>query len=89
MTCAARLPQRAGPGDHRDRAPVRADSSAARSSPRRRSTGPGIGTKLVHYINTRDYGAVQGIVTFFALVVVLVSLLVDIVNALIDPRVRY
>lgn len=50
---------------------------------------PGLGQKLVFYINNRDYGAVQGIVTFFAIAVVLISLLVDIVNALIDPRVRY
>ena len=50
---------------------------------------PGLGLKLVKYINQRDYGAVQGIVTIFAVAVVLISLLVDIVNALIDPRVRY
>ncbi len=50
---------------------------------------PGLGQKLVQYINDRDYVAVQGIITFFALAVVLISLLVDIVNALIDPRVRY
>ena len=50
---------------------------------------PGLGNKLVEYINDRDYGAVQGIVTIFAIAVVLISLLVDIVNALIDPRVRY
>lgn len=50
---------------------------------------PGLGQKLVEYINDRDYGAVQGIVTVFALAVVLISLLVDIVNALVDPRVRY
>lgn len=50
---------------------------------------PGLGQKLVDYINDRDYGAVQGIITVFAVVVVLISLLVDIVNALIDPRVRY
>jgi peptide/nickel transport system permease protein len=50
---------------------------------------PGLGQKLVVYINERDYGAVQGIVTIFAIAVVLISLLVDIVNALIDPRVRY
>jgi peptide/nickel transport system permease protein len=50
---------------------------------------PGLGQKLVFYINNRDYGAVQGIVTVFAIAVVLISLLVDIVNALIDPRVRY
>jgi peptide/nickel transport system permease protein len=50
---------------------------------------PGLGEKLVDYINDRDYGAVQGIITIFAIAVVLISLLVDIVNALIDPRVRY
>ena len=50
---------------------------------------PGLGQKLVKYINGRDYGAVQGIITIFAIVVILVSLIVDIVNALIDPRVRY
>jgi peptide/nickel transport system permease protein len=50
---------------------------------------PGLGTELVQYVNARDYIAVQGLVTFFALVVVLVSVLVDIVNALVDPRVRY
>jgi peptide/nickel transport system permease protein len=32
---------------------------------------------------------VQGIITVFAIAVVLISLLVDIVNALIDPRVRF
>ena len=50
---------------------------------------PGLGTQLITYITARDYAAVQGIVTFFAIVVVIVSLLVDIVTALIDPRVRY
>jgi peptide/nickel transport system permease protein len=50
---------------------------------------PGLGQKLVDYINDRDYGAVQGIITIFAVAVVLISLLVDIVNALVDPRVRY
>ena len=50
---------------------------------------PGLGTALVQYLNARDYAAVQGLVTFFALIVVVMSLLVDIVNALIDPRVRY
>jgi peptide/nickel transport system permease protein len=50
---------------------------------------PGIGSKLVFYINNRDYGAVQGIITIFALAVVLISVIIDIVNALIDPRVRF
>jgi peptide/nickel transport system permease protein len=50
---------------------------------------PGLGTELVEYVTRRDYVAVQGLVTFFAVIVVVVSLLVDILNALVDPRVRY
>lgn len=50
---------------------------------------PGLARALVDFIGSRDYAAVQGIVTFIALVVVALSLLIDIVNALIDPRVRY
>jgi peptide/nickel transport system permease protein len=50
---------------------------------------PGVGYKLFKYISGRDYGAVQGLVTIFALVVIFASLIVDVVNALIDPRVRY
>jgi peptide/nickel transport system permease protein len=50
---------------------------------------PGLGNQLVKYIVAHDYSAVQGLVTFFAIVVVVVSVLVDIVNAMIDPRVRY
>jgi peptide/nickel transport system permease protein len=50
---------------------------------------PGLGTQLIEYITARDYAAVQGLVTFFAVVVVVVSLLVDVATALIDPRVRY
>src|SRR5680860_1327754 len=50
---------------------------------------PGLGDQLIDYLIKRDYVAVQGLVTFFAIVVVVCSLLVDIVNAIIDPRVRY
>jgi peptide/nickel transport system permease protein len=50
---------------------------------------PGIGSELVRYLDNRDYIAVQGIITVFALAVVLVSVLIDIANAFIDPRVRY
>jgi peptide/nickel transport system permease protein len=50
---------------------------------------PGIGSELIRYLNNRDYIAIQGIITFFALLVVAVSLLIDLVNAWVDPRVRY
>jgi peptide/nickel transport system permease protein len=50
---------------------------------------PGLGSRLLQYLNNRDYIGVQGLITVFALVVVVISLVIDIVNALIDPRVRY
>jgi peptide/nickel transport system permease protein len=50
---------------------------------------PGLGSALVDFLNARDYAAVQGIVTFFAIVVIFVSLAIDVVNGLVDPRVRY
>lgn len=50
---------------------------------------PGIGSELVRYLGERDYIAVQGIITVFALVVVAVSLLIDLISAFVDPRVRY
>ena len=50
---------------------------------------PGIGSELVRYLDNRDYVAVQGIITFTGIVVVVVSVLIDFVNAWIDPRVRY
>jgi peptide/nickel transport system permease protein len=50
---------------------------------------PGLGSRLLEYLNNRDYIGVQGLVTFFALIVVVISLIIDIVNAVIDPRVRY
>lgn len=50
---------------------------------------PGLGSRLLTYLNNRDYIGVQGLITVFALIVVFVSLIIDIVNAMIDPRVRY
>ncbi len=50
---------------------------------------PGIGNELIYYLESRDYIAVQGIITVFALAVVAISLLIDLINAWIDPRVRY
>ncbi|MFF3445525.1 ABC transporter permease [Streptomyces sp. NPDC002667] len=49
----------------------------------------GLGYELAHYLTVRDFPAVQGIVALFAVVVAVTNFLVDIVAALIDPRVRY
>ena len=50
---------------------------------------PGLGATLVEYLQNRDYSAVQGIIVVFALVVVAASVVIDFVNAYIDPRIRY
>ena len=50
---------------------------------------PGLGNALLSFLGARDYVGVQGIVTFYAIVVVVISLLIDLVNALIDPRIRH
>jgi peptide/nickel transport system permease protein len=50
---------------------------------------PGVGSALVDFIHARDYAAVQGIATFFALLVFIISLAIDIANGIVDPRVRY
>jgi peptide/nickel transport system permease protein len=52
-------------------------------------TIPGIGRFLVDAITHRDYPSIQALVFVFALFVVLVNLLVDIVYAVLDPRIRY
>ena len=48
----------------------------------------GVGTYLVDRINFRDYTAVQGTVVFLAILISTVSLIVDILYAYLDPRVR-
>jgi peptide/nickel transport system permease protein len=50
---------------------------------------PGIGRLSVEAINARDYPVIQGCIIFFALIFVFINLLVDILYAFIDPRIRY
>ncbi len=50
---------------------------------------PGMGTRLLSAIEERDFPVVQGIIVFYAILIVLASLIIDLVNAFIDPRIRY
>jgi peptide/nickel transport system permease protein len=49
---------------------------------------PGIGSLLVQSVLRRDYGVVQEIVIVSGVSVIVLSLITDIVQALIDPRVK-
>jgi peptide/nickel transport system permease protein len=50
---------------------------------------PGVGQMLLQAINTRDFVVVQAAVVVFALVAVLANLFVDLMYAVLDPRIRY
>ena len=50
---------------------------------------PGIGLYTYNSISARDYASIQGVVLYGALLFVLINLLVDILYAILDPRVRY
>jgi peptide/nickel transport system permease protein len=49
----------------------------------------GLGFMLSEFLKARDFVAVQGIVALLAVIVALSNFIVDIIAALIDPRVRY
>ncbi|MBE9178334.1 ABC transporter permease [Oculatella sp. LEGE 06141] len=50
---------------------------------------PGLANRLYEAIEFRDYPVVQGILVFFAVIVAIASIAIDILNAYIDPRIRY
>ncbi|WP_319421239.1 ABC transporter permease [Pleurocapsa sp. FMAR1] len=50
---------------------------------------PGLGNRLYEAISLRDYPTVQGVMVFFGIIVVIASIAIDIINAYIDPRIRY
>ena len=50
---------------------------------------PGIGRLLITAISYRDYPMVQGIVFFVAFAFVIINIIVDLLYAYLDPRIRY
>ena len=50
---------------------------------------PGLGRLMLVALNDRDYTMVSGVNLFFATGVVLINLLIDLIYAYLDPRVRY
>jgi peptide/nickel transport system permease protein len=49
---------------------------------------PGLGRYVVDSLMGRDYAAVQGCILIFAVLMVLINLVVDLVYILLDPRIR-
>ena len=50
---------------------------------------PGVGSWMLDAITFRDYAVLQGGILFFAVLIVIVNLLVDISYAFLNPRIRY
>jgi oligopeptide transport system permease protein len=49
---------------------------------------PGIGRYYIASVSARDYNVVLGITVLLALLIILANLVVDVLHALLDPRVR-
>jgi len=49
----------------------------------------GVGQNFVKSIASRDYGVIMGTTIFFAAIVVTANLVVDLMYAVVDPRIRY
>ena len=50
---------------------------------------PGLGKLIVNGAGNRDYTLILGLVVLITLIVVLLNLLIDLIYAAIDPRIRY
>jgi len=50
---------------------------------------PGMGTGTLNAVQQRDYGLAQVLILIFGLVYIFTSLVIDILYAYVDPRVRY
>ena len=50
---------------------------------------PGMGRLAAEAIQTRDYPIIQGMIVLFAAGFVYVNLMIDILYAYLDPRIRY
>ncbi len=50
---------------------------------------PGVGRRFVTAVLNRDYGMIMGTVIFFSFVIAVINLIVDLLYAVVDPRIRY
>src|SRR2546428_566392 len=48
----------------------------------------GIGILLLNSVTSKDMTMIQGVVVFYATIIVIISLVIDVIGAMIDPRIR-
>ena len=49
---------------------------------------PGIGAEFVNSITNRDYTMIMALTILYGAMIILANLLTDIVNAIVDPRIK-
>ena len=50
---------------------------------------PGVGRAFVDAVSDRDYAMIMGTTLFYAAIVAVANLVVDVLYAAVDPRIRY
>ena len=77
------------PGDHHPRAAPGLPHHRVASSSRRSSRSRGVGKYYVDSIGQRDYGVIMAMTMLYAAAIAVLNLVVDVLYAYIDPRIRY
>jgi oligopeptide transport system permease protein len=49
----------------------------------------GIGREFIVAVQRRDYGLIMGTIVLYAFTVAVINLIVDLMYAVVDPRIRY
>jgi len=50
---------------------------------------PGTGRLFVQSVTARDYGMIMGTTLFYAVIIIIANLVIDVMYAVADPRIRY
>ncbi|HEX3028766.1 MAG TPA: ABC transporter permease [Clostridia bacterium] len=50
---------------------------------------PGLGRYFVDSISSRDYTVIMGVSVFYAMILILMNFIVDVVYVFVDPRIKY
>ena len=82
-------PQRAHPGRDDPRPDARLPGHRLIHHRDRSSAIPGIGQFYISAISTRDYSLLMAMTMLYAFAVAFLNVVVDVLYAYIDPRIRY
>jgi peptide/nickel transport system permease protein len=50
---------------------------------------PGVGLLVINAVLRRDYPVIQGVLLYIVMVYVLLNVAIDVLYAVVDPRIRF